>query len=97
MFLMHFIYSHVLFVILNYSLLLMSYKKKSNSKKYVFGAFVFISYFLITFLIKLTLMLFFLKKKTKMRKKKIGSKIDKGLKCKKNEASRYNGVAWGTK
>ena len=79
---MHFIYSHVLFVILNYSLLLMSYKKKSNSKKYVFDAFVFISYFLITFLIKLTLMLFFLKKKLKWEKKnreqnRQGTKVQK--------------------
>lgn len=60
MFLMHLGHSHVFFIIFNYFSLIDIFMKKLNSKKYIFDALVSISFFLITFLIKLMLILFYL-------------------------------------
>lgn len=84
-FFLHLGYSHVFFVIFNYFSLIDIFLKKLNSNKYIFDAFVSISYFFITFIIKLMLTLFHLFFKKAKSKIKIGSKIHMGLKCKKKK------------
>jgi cell division septal protein FtsQ len=64
---MHLGHSHVFFIIFNYFSLIDIFMKKLNSKKYIFDAFVSISFFLITFLIKLMLF-FFICLKSKIKK-----------------------------
>jgi len=76
------------FVVLNYFFLVV-FSRKLNSKKYIFNAFVSILYFLIAFLIKLTLTLFSLKNyKNKMRKNK--ERNGQGTKMKKGKVSDQN-------
>lgn len=63
--------------------------KKIKLKKYIFDAFASILYFLIAFLIKLTLTLFSLKNyKNKMRKNK--KRNGQGTKMKKGKVSDQN-------